>query len=214
MECKLKSRIILAVFLSLLLFTVFSAKADERKKRFEVLFSGGASYATSRLGFSPGVGFSYYITNNMALSFDFGVAYRIPELDFRQYWIPKLEAAITHITATVDSQYRLLSSLSVEYDFAFLSRVEPFITTGIGWCWDRVDIELFHLYFLDSQLVAPKAYLENIKYRDSGSYLFLIGGGIRYPVRDNEVLKIMVRTLHPGGEFATYQITIGWGFKF
>jgi hypothetical protein len=213
---KLRRRVVTAILLFLLLVTAFSTFAEEKEKleRFEVLFAGGASYATSRFGFSPGVSFSFYPMRNLVLSFDFGVAYHIPELDFRQFGEPVKEAAQAHIDVRVKSQYRLFSSLSAEYSFDISPRLKPFLTAGIGWCRDYLDITVYGWYYPDPSGYEYEFHSEDVKYRQSGSPLLLVGGGVRYPVRKNEVLKVMVRVLDPGGDFAIYQLIAGWGFRF
>jgi hypothetical protein len=218
MGYKLKGRIVTAILLSLLLFGAFSSFAEEKEKRFEVLFSGGASYATSRFGFSPGVTFSYYLRDNLALSFDFGVAFHIPHLDFLELieWMDGYTIIIDAI-----SHYRLFSSLSAEYSFDVSPRLKPFLAAGVGWCRDYAKFSLWVQeliwtegipFPLDGTITC--SVYGDCKYRKSDFPLLILGGGIRCPVRENEVLKVMVRVMDPGGDSANYQIIAGWGFRF
>jgi hypothetical protein len=232
MGYKLKGRIVTAILLSLLLFTAFSSFADEKEKlkRFEVLFSGGASYATSRFGFSPGVSFSYYLRDNLALSLDFGVAYHIPELDFYELGVPPGGAKGIHINLGVDEQSRLFSSLSAEYNFDLSPEIKPFISAGLGWCRDYNDFELWiykvnqteagvqfelldYIPFQLDESITCSGY-GRYKYRKSNFPLLILGGGIRYSLGSNTFLKVMVRVMDLGGDFATYQLITSWGFRF
>jgi hypothetical protein len=209
MGYKLKGRIVTTILPFLLLFGAFSSYAEEKEKRFEVLFAGGASYATSRFGFSPGVSFSFYPMRNLALSLDFGVAYHLPDLDFRQFGITVGEGN-QEIRISVRNQYRLFSFLSAEYHFVASPRLKPFVTAGVGWCRDHADFTVMSWSYPASGHFS----IVQGKHRSSRFPLVILGGGIRYSVRKNEVLKVTVRLLDPGGDFATYQLVAGWGFRF
>ncbi|MCD6451168.1 MAG: hypothetical protein J7L64_02215 [Acidobacteria bacterium] len=208
MGSKSQKRMVTLIFLSSLLVSSFSAYAEE-EKRFEVLFCGGVSYATSCFGFSPGVSFSYYLRSNLTLSLDFGAAYHLPDLDFRQFGITVGEGE-QEIRVSVRNHYRLFSFLSAEYHFATSPRLKPFVTAGVGWCWDHADLTVNTWSY-----PAPGEFsIAQERYRSSRFPLFLVGGGLRYYVRKNEVLRVTVRLLDPGGDFTTYQFIAGWGFCF
>jgi len=191
----------------LLLGSAVLALAEEKGRRFEVSLSGGISYATSSFGFSPELGFSFYPVENLALSFGFGVAYHLPELDFRQFADLVGDATQDEIIVRVRSQYRLFSTLSAEYSFDLSPRIKPFASAGIGWCGDYVDINVYN--WTSSNLANSK----DVRYRKNGSF-FLFGGGIGCPLGENGVLKLMLRVLNPGGDFSTYQVIARLGFRF
>ncbi|MCD6452512.1 MAG: hypothetical protein J7L64_09170 [Acidobacteria bacterium] len=194
-------------------------------KRFEISFSGGASYATSRTVFLLGTSFSYYLTDKLAFSFDLGVAYHIPYLDFAE--LLKVPTGYS-VAITVYSQYRIFSSLGAEYSFDISPEFKPFITIGVGWCRDCLN---FHLgasklqengtgweeinsipFSLNKAIVCSEG--GNCKYRKSGFPLLLIGAGFRHPLGSKTSFKVMARALNPGGEFSTYQLVISWGIRF
>lgn len=218
MKFNLRGRIALIILLFTFPYFAFSAYAGEKEKtpRFEILFSGGASYATSRVGFSPGVGFSYYLRKNLALSLDFGVAFSIPELDFREFGIPVGEA-VQHTEVRVENQYRLFSFLSAEYSFDISPQVKPFLTAGVGWCRDYAGFSVFTCgrYYPDpSWFVWYETNIGDYKHREDRFPLLLFGGGIKYYVREKDFLKVTLRGLGPGSDFTTYQLIVGWGFRF
>ena len=213
MKFNLRGRVALIILLFTFHYFAFSAYAGEKEKtpRFEILFSGGASYATSSVGFSPGIGFSCYLKGNLALSLDFGVAYRIPELDFRQFGIP-VGKADTDIYIRVNEQYRLFVSISADYLFDVSPRLKPFITAGVGWCRDYANFLALIKNYPDSSWY--KINSGDSKHRKDGFPLLLFGGGIKYYVREKDFLEVTLRGLGPGSDFTTYQLIVGWGFRF
>jgi hypothetical protein len=227
MGYKLKGRIVTAILLSLLLFSAFSSYAEEKEKRFEILFSGGAAYATSRTAFSVGTSFSYHLKRNIVLSVDIGTAHQLPYLDFPE--IVKLEEGYRTMIR-VENRYRLFSSLSAEYSFDVSPRIKPFVTAGVGWCRDYTHFDLGVVklkptedgvewepitgipFQLDESITCSAD--GDCKYRKSDFPLLIVGGGIRCSLGSNTFLKVMVRVMDPGGDFATYQSLIGWGIRF
>jgi hypothetical protein len=213
MRYKLRGKVAFFILFSILLLFAISSYAGERRKRFEILFSAGGSFAGSRFVFTPSIGFSFYLMNNLAISADFGAAYHIPELDFREFGIPIGEAEqYTHVI--VSGHYRLFSSISAEYSFELSPRFTPFVTAGVGWCRDYADIfyeswDYPYSYGWETYFSYDLAYRKGAK-----SPLLVLGGGIRFPISDTNFLKLTVRGLGPGSDFSTYQLIAGWGFRF
>jgi hypothetical protein len=205
---RMRGKLVLAILL--LLFSAFASCAEEKEKKFEVLFAGGSSYATSRNVFSLAAGFSYHVRSNLALSFDIGLAYHVPYLDLLEYL--KIEEGQYH-TISVDNQYRLFSSFSAEYLFDVYPRLKPFLTAGVGWCGDYVDFSAYGFQLKQDGAITCSEY-GRCEYRKSGFPLILVGGGVRYYIGDRAVLKVTGRGLGFGSDFVTYQVIVSWGFRF
>jgi len=216
MSSRWKGRIAFATILPVLVFALSAYGGEKEIKKFEILLSAGSSSTASGTGFSPSAGFTFYLRKNLALSADFGISYHIPRIDFQEeFGIPVGEAE-RYVHIRIGKNYRLFSSVALEYSFPLSRRWKPFLTAGISWCRDYVDFKYTGSVMNDYiPYGAPVPYETDYTYRKSpNAPLMLLGGGIRCRTFNDQFIKFSLRNLGVGTDFATYQLIVSWGFRF